>query len=105
VIIVDSAVVAVGSFNFSQNASTSNDENLVIIHDPTFAASFEEEFNRQMATAVTRLTSVYPTNELRWQHGVARPAVLRFIQSTPRRGSRCGCISLKLRTIFTSALR
>lgn len=53
VIIVDSAVVAVGSFNFSQNAATSNDENLIIVHDPTFAASFEEEFNRQMATAVT----------------------------------------------------
>ncbi len=53
VIIVDSSIVAVGSFNFSQNASTSNDENLIIVHDPAFAASFEEEFNRQMATALT----------------------------------------------------
>lgn len=52
VIIVDSAAVAVGSFNFSNNAAESNDENLVIIHDPTLAAAFEEEFNRQMGTAV-----------------------------------------------------
>jgi phosphatidylserine/phosphatidylglycerophosphate/cardiolipin synthase-like enzyme len=53
VIIIDSAVVIVGSFNFSQNATESNDENLLIIYDPAVAAIYEAEFNRRLAEAVT----------------------------------------------------
>ncbi len=44
VIIIDSAIVIFGSFNFTGNANNSNDENVVIMHDPAFAAAFEEEF-------------------------------------------------------------
>lgn len=51
VIIVDGEIVASGSFNFSANATESNDENVVIIHDPEVAQQFEAEFNRQMANA------------------------------------------------------
>lgn len=51
VIIIDSETVIVGSFNFSANATESNDENLLIIHDPVVAAAYEEEFNRRLAEA------------------------------------------------------
>jgi phosphatidylserine/phosphatidylglycerophosphate/cardiolipin synthase-like enzyme len=51
VIIIDSEIVIVGSFNFSENAAESNDENLLIIHDPAVAAIYEAEFNRRMAEA------------------------------------------------------
>lgn len=51
VIIVDSSIVIVGSFNFSSNATESNDENLLIIHDPGVAAQYEAEFNRRLAEA------------------------------------------------------
>ncbi|MBN1427931.1 MAG: phospholipase [Anaerolineae bacterium] len=52
VIIIDGAVVATGSFNFSGNAVTSNDENMLIIHDATLAAQYEAEFQKRMAEAV-----------------------------------------------------
>lgn len=52
VIIVDGRAVAIGSFNFSANAADSNDENLVMIHDPAVAALYEQEFNKQYTQAV-----------------------------------------------------
>jgi phosphatidylserine/phosphatidylglycerophosphate/cardiolipin synthase-like enzyme len=45
VIIIDQATTIFGSFNFSGNANDSNDENVVIVHDPTFTSFFIEEFN------------------------------------------------------------
>lgn len=44
VFIIDRATVIFGSFNFSDNANQRNDENIVIVHDPTFAGFFVEEF-------------------------------------------------------------
>ena len=44
VIIVDRALVIFGSFNFSGNANDSNDENVVMVDDPTFTSFFVEEF-------------------------------------------------------------
>lgn len=44
VIIIDGQTTILGSFNFTGNANDSNDENILIIHDPTFASYFLEEF-------------------------------------------------------------
>ncbi len=44
VIIIDRETVILGSFNFSSNANNSNDENILIVHDPVFAGYFVEEF-------------------------------------------------------------
>ena len=44
VFIIDEAIVIVGSYNFSANAERRNDENLLIIHDPTVAQAFLAEF-------------------------------------------------------------
>lgn len=52
VLIIDREVVVVGSYNFSRSASESNDENLLIVHDPAFAGLFAEEFERVYAAAV-----------------------------------------------------
>jgi len=46
VIVIDNQIVIAGSFNFSDNAVTSNDENLVIIKDADLAAQFLAEFDR-----------------------------------------------------------
>ena len=46
VFIIDDKTVVLGSFNFSQNAETENDENLIIVDDPSLAAQFEAEFAR-----------------------------------------------------------
>ncbi|MGQ9909549.1 MAG: phospholipase D-like domain-containing protein [Candidatus Flexifilum sp.] len=51
VIIIDGTTVLSGSFNFSANATRSNDENLVIIRDPVLAAQYLLEFERQYARA------------------------------------------------------
>lgn len=51
VIVIDSQLVITGSFNFSSNAEVSNDENLLIIHDPQIAARYLEEFDRIVAQA------------------------------------------------------
>ena len=46
VFIVDGKTVILGSFNFSQNAETENDENLLIIDDAALAQQFQAEFTR-----------------------------------------------------------
>jgi phosphatidylserine/phosphatidylglycerophosphate/cardiolipin synthase-like enzyme len=46
VFIVDDTHVITGSFNFSANAIESNDENLVIIHDPELARQYIAEYER-----------------------------------------------------------
>ncbi len=51
VIIIDDDTVLTGSFNFSASATESNDENLLIIKDPDFAALFIEEFNERFNEA------------------------------------------------------
>ncbi|MFW5748330.1 MAG: phospholipase D-like domain-containing protein [Chloroflexota bacterium] len=51
VFIVDRTTVLTGSFNISNNATTSNDENMVIIRDPDLAAQFIAEYERMRARA------------------------------------------------------
>lgn len=51
VVIVDERIVISGSFNFSDNATQSNDENLVIIDDPILAAQYMAEYDRRWAEA------------------------------------------------------
>ncbi len=51
VIVVDTQTVVAGSFNFSESADKSNDENVVIIHNPAVAKLFEEEFQRVYGAA------------------------------------------------------
>lgn len=51
VFIIDDVTVITGSFNISENATNSNDENLVIISDPDLAAQYTAEFNRRWAEA------------------------------------------------------
>jgi phosphatidylserine/phosphatidylglycerophosphate/cardiolipin synthase-like enzyme len=53
VIIVDQQIVIFGSFNFSASANRTNDENLLIVHDPTFAGYFVKEFEARWAEATT----------------------------------------------------
>ncbi len=49
VIIVDGQWVVLGSANFTRSGLFQNDENLVILNDPTLASSFETEFERLYA--------------------------------------------------------
>jgi phosphatidylserine/phosphatidylglycerophosphate/cardiolipin synthase-like enzyme len=58
VVIVDNTTVITGSFNFSENAVSSNDENLVIIKDPDLVTQFIAEYERvkSRATRPTNLT-------------------------------------------------
>jgi phosphatidylserine/phosphatidylglycerophosphate/cardiolipin synthase-like enzyme len=42
--IIDNAVVTTGSYNYTQAASTENDEVLVVIHDSAIAQKWEDEF-------------------------------------------------------------
>jgi phosphatidylserine/phosphatidylglycerophosphate/cardiolipin synthase-like enzyme len=51
VIIIDRETVIFGSFNFSDNANRRNDENIIIVHDPTFVGYFVEEFDTVWAEA------------------------------------------------------
>ncbi|MEZ0368581.1 MAG: phospholipase D-like domain-containing protein [Candidatus Sericytochromatia bacterium] len=46
VFIIDGKTVITGSFNFSESADESNDENLLIIEDPELAKLYLEEFER-----------------------------------------------------------
>ena len=46
VFIIDEKIVIFGSYNFSANAERRNDENVMIVFDPDFAAQFVAEFER-----------------------------------------------------------
>jgi len=46
VIIIDSQVVATGSYNFSYSAENLNDENLLLIYSPEIAMLYQEEYQR-----------------------------------------------------------
>lgn len=51
VFILDEKTVVMGSFNFTDNADQSNDENMLIIHNADIASQFLAEFNRVYAQA------------------------------------------------------
>ncbi len=51
VFIIDGATVISGSFNVSENATHSNDENMIEITDPDLAAQYLAEFDRRWAEA------------------------------------------------------
>lgn len=53
VFIIDEERVLTGSFNFSDNATTSNDENLAIIYDADLAAQYLAEYERVKSQAST----------------------------------------------------
>ena len=51
VFIIDRAVVVMGSYNFSKNAEDSNDENVLILHNPDIAEAYYAEWERVWADA------------------------------------------------------
>ncbi|HXI17634.1 MAG TPA: phospholipase D-like domain-containing protein, partial [Chloroflexota bacterium] len=51
VIVVDDRYTVFGSFNFSDNAADDNDENLLIVDDPTFSRAFLAEVDRMVTLA------------------------------------------------------
>ena len=48
---IDARTVITGSYNFTGSAEKDNDENLVIVEDPTLARAYLEEFERVYAQA------------------------------------------------------
>jgi len=52
VLIIDEAIVVLGSYNFSASAERNNDENLLVLHNPKMAKAFIEEFKRIYAQAL-----------------------------------------------------
>ena len=50
-VILDDEPVILGSFNFTDSANESNDENLLIVHDLDVAARYRAEFERVYAQA------------------------------------------------------
>jgi len=54
VMIIDQRYVVTGSYNFTQNAESNNDENIVIIESTSLATSYEQEFSRIYQQAKSR---------------------------------------------------
>lgn len=51
VIIIDDRIVITGSFNFSDNANDSNDENVIIVNNADIAQQYLQEFQRRWQEA------------------------------------------------------
>ncbi len=51
VLVIDEKIVVTGSFNFSDNADESNDENVVVVANSDVAAQYLQEFERRWAEA------------------------------------------------------
>jgi phosphatidylserine/phosphatidylglycerophosphate/cardiolipin synthase-like enzyme len=49
VMIIDKQIVVLGSYNFTNNAETVNDENLLVVYNPEIAAQYLTEFERVFA--------------------------------------------------------
>ena len=54
--LIDDATVIIGSQNWSNAANQKNDENLLVIHNPTVATHFRREFDRLYRTANLGIT-------------------------------------------------
>jgi len=50
-IVIDGVIVGTGSFNWSGDAEKNNDENLIILRDPSVAQKYLGEFNRMWASS------------------------------------------------------
>ncbi|HKJ38926.1 MAG TPA: phospholipase D-like domain-containing protein [Anaerolineales bacterium] len=61
-IIVDERYVATGSLNYSTNAETSNDENVIIIDNPDIARLYMQEFERVWSLAEDPEPEKFPCN-------------------------------------------
>jgi len=61
-VIVDERFVATGSLNYSTNAETSNDENVLIIDNPEIAKLYMEEFERIWNLAADPEPDKFPCN-------------------------------------------
>jgi phosphatidylserine/phosphatidylglycerophosphate/cardiolipin synthase-like enzyme len=62
VIIVDNRFVISGSFNFSSNATENNDENVIIIDNPTIANLYTQEFERLWPIATDPAPGTFTCN-------------------------------------------
>jgi phosphatidylserine/phosphatidylglycerophosphate/cardiolipin synthase-like enzyme len=62
VVIVDERYVVTGSLNFSTNAETSNDENVLIIDNPEIAKLYMKEFERIWNLAEDPQADQFPCN-------------------------------------------
>jgi phosphatidylserine/phosphatidylglycerophosphate/cardiolipin synthase-like enzyme len=62
VVIVDERYVVTGSLNFSTNAETSNDENVLIIDNPDIAKLYMQEFERIWNVATDPEPDKFPCN-------------------------------------------
>jgi phosphatidylserine/phosphatidylglycerophosphate/cardiolipin synthase-like enzyme len=62
VIIVDNRFVISGSFNFSSNATENNDENVIIIDNPTIANLYSQEFERLWPIATDPVPGTFACN-------------------------------------------
>jgi phosphatidylserine/phosphatidylglycerophosphate/cardiolipin synthase-like enzyme len=51
VIVIDDRIVVTGSYNFSNNAKTRNDENTLIVNSAEVAALYRQEFERMWGEA------------------------------------------------------
>ena len=51
VIVIDDHITIFGSFNFSDNAAHSNDENLLIVDNAEIAKAFKAEYDRVLSLA------------------------------------------------------
>jgi phosphatidylserine/phosphatidylglycerophosphate/cardiolipin synthase-like enzyme len=54
--LIDQQIVITGSQNWSEAANRSNDENLLVIRNPTVAAHFQREFDRLYGSALLGMT-------------------------------------------------
>ncbi len=54
--VIDHSTVIIGSHNWSKAANHTNDENLLVIHNPTVAAHYEREFERLSTDAEFGIT-------------------------------------------------
>jgi phosphatidylserine/phosphatidylglycerophosphate/cardiolipin synthase-like enzyme len=57
VFIFDQSIVVIGSFNFSNNGATRNDENMLVVHSPALAQVYLEEFNKRWAESEVATTT------------------------------------------------
>ena len=56
-VVIDGEIVVTGSYNWSEAAETSNDENIVILHDRNVAKAYESEFFRIFNRGTTHTTT------------------------------------------------
>jgi len=84
--VIDKSVVITGSFNWTNTANSSNDENLIIIHSPELAQKYYAEYQKIVAASKINI-NIASKNDLMKLPGIGETTAQKIIDYRTKNGA------------------